>query len=338
MPGMMDTILNIGLTPDNLEFWMGKLGDRVVMDSYRRLVQMYSSVVWGIPMEEFDNVLNLVKTKFGVSSDAELSVSQLQMVLNKYHTILTRLGRVFPQTIQDQLHGAIIAVFESWDNQRAKDYRKLYEIPEEWGTAVNVQSMVFGNMGDTSCTGVLFTRNPSTGENEFTGEFLVNAQGEDVVAGIRTPVSIRQLPKWNEGVSKNLFHCADVLEGHYTDMQDIEFTVQEGKLYLLQTRSGKRTARAAFKIVHDMVEEGLIEVGDVIKRLTREQLFSITQDSIDEENCIFEPNACGIAAGGGVVSGSMVLRSEDAINCKGKCILVRKETDPDDLMGMNSIF
>ena len=336
MPGMMDTILNIGLTPDNLEFWMEKLGDRVVMDSYRRLVQMYSSVVWGIPMEEFDNVLNLVKTKFGVSSDAELSVSQLQMVLNKYHTILTRLGRVFPQTIQDQLHGAIVAVFESWDNQRAKDYRKLYEIPEEWGTAVNVQSMVFGNMGDTSCTGVLFTRNPSTGENEFTGEFLVNAQGEDVVAGIRTPVSIRQLPKWNEGVSKNLFHCADVLEGHYTDMQDIEFTVQEGKLYLLQTRSGKRTARAAFKIVHDMVEEDLIEVGDVIKRLTREQLFSITQDSIDEENCIFEPNACGIAAGGGVVSGSMVLRSEDAINCKGKCILVRKETDPDDLMGMNA--
>ena len=336
MPGMMDTILNIGLTSSNLEYWMKKLGDRVVLDSYRRLIQMYSSVVWNVPMEEFEEILENVRLIYGVESDTQIPVNGLQAVLSQYAKLLDSKNLIFPDKMEDQLHGAILAVFDSWDNQRAKDYRMLYGIPDEWGTAVNVQSMVFGNMNENSCTGVVFSRNPSNGENEITGEYLVNAQGEDVVAGIRTPENIGTLAAWSKTIAKNLFNCVEELEQHYKDMQDIEFTVQDRKLYLLQTRSGKRSSQAAFKIVHDMVEEELIEVGDVVKRLTRDQLFSLLQDSIDDANCIFNPNTVGIASGGGVVVGRMMLSADSAINCKDDCILVRKETDPNDLLGMNA--
>ncbi len=336
MPGMMDTILNIGLTSQNLDYWMKKLGDRVVLDSYRRLIQMYSSVVWNVPMEEFEEILENVRLIYGVDSDTQIPVSGLKAILDQYAKLLDSKNLIFPDKMEDQLHGAILAVFDSWDNQRAKDYRMLYGIPDDWGTAVNVQSMVFGNMNEKSCTGVVFSRNPSTGENEITGEYLVNAQGEDVVAGIRTPENIGTLAVWNKGIAKDLFNCVEELEQHYRDMQDIEFTVQDGKLYLLQTRSGKRASQAAFKIVHDMVEEELIGVEDVVKRLTRDQLFSLLQDRIDEANCIFNPNTVGIASGGGVVVGQMMLSADSAINCKGDCILVRKETDPNDLLGMNA--
>lgn len=335
MPGMMDTILNVGLTSSTLEYWEGRLGERAARDSYRRLIQMYSSVALEIPLDEFEHELHKMKEEVGVASDAELNEDHLSRLITRYRKVVSKHGKEFPDTLEGQLRGAITAVFKSWDNHRAIEYRKIHGYPDDWGTAVNIQSMVFGNMDSESCTGVLFSRDPSTGANAITGEFLVNAQGEDVVAGIRTPEPLNLLADWNSEVAAQLFDMVTKLEGHYRDMQDIEFTVQSGSLYLLQTRNGKRSPKAAFQIAHDLVLSGLITKGEAVKRVTQAQLMSLMQDTIDPKFKV-EPNVVGIAAGGGLVSGVAVFSSEDAVNCTEPCILIRKETDPDDIAGMNA--
>lgn len=336
MPGMMDTILNVGLTSETLPVWKEKLGERAALDSYRRLIQMYGSVAMGVPMTEFEGSLEACKEVAGVKTDSELGAKQLEALVESFKKIVkvwTNLD--FPDTMADQLLGATFAVFKSWDNPRAQEYRKINDIPYAWGTAVNVQSMVFGNLNDQSATGVLFSRNPSTGEAKITGEFLVNAQGEDVVAGIRTPEPLTKLADWDGQVAEELSEYVEKLEDHYRDMQDIEFTVQDGKLYILQTRNGKRSAQAAFRIAYDMAEGGLITQKEAFGRVSAAQLFAVMQDRIDP-SFKTAPDATGIAAGGGIVSGIAVFSSENAVNCKEPCILVTQETDPDDIAGMNA--
>ena len=335
MPGMMDTILNVGLTDSTLGFWQEKIGERVALDSYRRLIQMYASVAMGVPMGHFDAALENLKEDAGVKEDKDLSSENLTRLIATYFEVIAGEGKSFPQTVNAQIDGAIRAVFESWNNPRAIEYRKIHSIPDTWGTAVTVQSMVFGNWDDNSGTGVLFSRNPSTGHSGITGEFLVNAQGEDVVAGIRTPESLDHNfgVRFGAELEKELFDTVFKLEQHYKDMQDIEFTVQQGKLYLLQTRNGKRSAKAAFKIAFDLAKEGLITKQEAASRVTSAQLMALMQDTIDPK---FKtaPTLVGIAAGGGLVSGVAMFTSEDAVNCTEPCILVRKETDPDDIAGM----
>ncbi|CAK9019842.1 unnamed protein product, partial [Durusdinium trenchii] len=288
MPGMMDTVLNLGLNDKTVEALAKKSGDRrFAFDSYRRFVQMYSDVVLGIEINHFEKHLERAKEKRGVKQDCELLPEDLEKLVKSYKAVVQlELGEEFPEDPKAQLWGAIGAVFNSWMNQRAKTYRQLHDIPEWWGTAVNVQAMVFGNMGNDCATGVAFTRDPSTGTNEFYGEFLVNAQGEDVVAGIRTPQELTikarkshgsDLPSLEEvmpNIFKELLSVRSQLEHHYKDMQDIEFTIQQGKLYMLQTRNGKRTAPAALQIAVDMAKEGLI---------TKSQaLMSLKPDLIDQ--------------------------------------------------------
>lgn len=335
MPGMMDTILNVGLTSDTLPLWSEMLGERAAKDSYRRLLQMYGSVVFEIDMAKFDHALEVVKKAANVEVDSDLDANDLNWVIEKYLEVFLDAGYTMPDTIADQVHGAIKAVFRSWDNPRAVEYRKIHGIPDNWGTAVTVQSMVFGNLNDNSATGVLFTRCPSTGHEDIVGEFLVNAQGEDVVAGIRTPEPLAKMHEWNPELATSLFEKVRELEAHYRDMQDVEFTIQDGKLYILQTRSGKRSPHSAFKVAVDLVEEGLISPAEAVGRVTQKQLLAMTQDTIDPS---FDtpPTLTGIAAGGGLVTGVAVFSSEAAINCKVPCILVRKETDPDDIGGMNA--
>lgn len=335
MPGMMDTILNVGLCSTTIEDWKKRIGEKPALDSYRRLIQMYSSVAMDIPMERFDAELDRTKEEAGVTLDSELSASDLDRLISRYFKVIADNGQSFPDSLLDQLKGAITAVFRSWDNARAIEYRKIHGIPDDWGTAVNVQAMVFGNMNDKSATGVLFTRDPAKGLNDIVGEFLVNAQGEDVVAGIRTPQPLSEMAKWDEKVLDRLLGLASKLEAHYKDMQDIEFTVQDGKLYILQTRSGKRTAKAAFKIAYDMVIDGLVTKEEAVGRVTQKQLFAVMQDSIDPAFKT-KPTFMGIPAGGSIVSGVAVFSAEDAVNCKQPCILIRKETDPDDIAGMNA--
>jgi pyruvate,orthophosphate dikinase len=335
MPGMMDTILNVGLTTETLPYWREKLGDRAALDSYRRLIQMYASVALEVPMERFEETLHAYKEVAGVAEDHELPVDRLELMVADFLQIVIDLGEEFPDTVQEQIEGAVLAVFKSWMNPRAIEYRKINNIPEDWGTAVTIQSMVFGNLDDQSATGVLFSRDPATGENVITGEYLVNAQGEDVVAGIRTPENITGMADWNSDVAEELWQIVWTLEEHYKDMQDIEFTVQSGKLYLLQTRSGKRSAKAAFQIAHDMLlVEKVITVEEAAKRVTIEQLMALMQDTIDPSFNV-KPDAVGIAAGGGLVAGVAMFNNDDAINCTEPCILVRKETDPDDIGGMH---
>src|ERR1700744_3609537 len=271
MPGMMDTVLNLGLNKETVEGLKARSGDaRFAYDSYRRFIQMYGNVVLGITPHKFEDVLDDVKRGHSYTQDTQMKAEDWQEVIEGYLKLVEKnLGKPFPQDVSEQLWGAVGAVFGSWMNQRAITYRKLNDIPHDWGTAVNVQAMVFGNMGDDCCTGVAFTRNPSTGENAFYGEYLVNAQGEDVVAGIRTPQHLTikgkdehgsKLPSMEEvmpGVFAQLNDVRLKLEKHYHDMQDIEFTVQQGKLYMLQTRSGKRTAAAALKIAVEMVNDGV---------------------------------------------------------------------------------
>jgi pyruvate,orthophosphate dikinase len=352
MPGMMDTVLNLGLNDVTVEGLARRSGDRrFAFDSYRRFIQMYSDVVLGVDHSRFEEVLEMVKEENGYVLDTELSAEEWQDIIGKYKAIVEEeRGEPFPQDVKEQLWGAIGAVFGSWMTPRAVTYRMLNQIPEHWGTAVNVQAMVFGNMGENSATGVAFTRNPSTGAKEIYGEFLVNAQGEDVVAGIRTPQNISEAARIEAGsddpslealmpeVYAQLRSIFETLERHYRDMQDIEFTIQDGKLWMLQTRNGKRTAKAALKIAVDMVEEGLITPEQAIMRVapaSLDQLLHPTLDPKAERDIL----GTGLPASPGAASGEIVFDADEAEKAKAqgrKVILVRIETSPEDIHGMHA--
>lgn len=352
MPGMMDTILNLGLNDETIQGVIARSGnDRFAFDSYRRLIQMYGDVVLGLkPQSEndhdpFEVIIEQKKRERGIEHDTNLTTADLRELVRLFQEEIRRkLGLDFPQDPMEQLFGAIGAVFRSWTNERAITYRKLNHIPSSWGTAVNVQAMVFGNMGEESGTGVAFTRNPSTGENEFYGEFLFNAQGEDVVAGIRTPLSITALAEKNPKIHKQLLNVRKVLEHHYRDMQDTEFTIEQGKLYMLQTRAGKRTGFAALRIAVDMVKQGLIKPQEAIMRIEPEQLNQLLRPIFDQE----EKNeamkhgrllAKGLNAGPGAATGKVVFTARDAEEWRKRgehVILVRIETSPEDIKGMDA--
>jgi len=342
MPGMMDTILNLGLNDDTVEGLAEKTGNkRFAYDSYRRFIQMFGDVVMGVKHENFEKALESVKEEKEVEFDTELDEDDLYKVIELYkEAIQEEAGRLFPNDVYEQLDMAIGAVFASWDNDRANTYRRLNNIHGLIGTAVNVQSMVFGNMGDDSGTGVCFTRNPSNGENKFYGEFLMNAQGEDVVAGIRTPREIEELEKIMPENYKELVDIREKLEKHYKDMQDIEFTIEKGKLYILQTRNGKRTASSAVRIAVEMVEEGLISKEDALLKVepgALDQLLHKQLDESDKKNA--ELLTKGLPASPGAAVGKIVFNAEDAKERaeKGeKVILVRIETSPEDIEGMNA--
>jgi pyruvate,orthophosphate dikinase len=337
MPGMMDTILNLGLNDTTVKALAGRTGnERFAWDSYRRFIQMYGNVVLQIDKREFDEIFDHIKEKAKAKLDTDIPVSSLQELVKQYKALVKAKTKTdFPEDPRQQLQGAINAVFGSWKNPRAIHYRRMNKISEDLGTAVNVQTMVFGNMGNTSGTGVGFTRNPSTGEKEFYGEFLINAQGEDVVAGIRTPMPIRELDRIMPEVYRQLREITDRLERHYRDMQDFEFTIQEGRLYMLQTRNGKRTGKAAVKIGADMVQEGLIAPEEAVMRVEPSQLDQLLHPILDPKAKAKEL-AQGLPASPGAVSGRIVFSAEDAVEKakEGKVILVRKETIPDDIHGM----
>lgn len=352
MPGMMDTILNLGLNDQTVEGLVKRSGDpRFAYDSYRRFIQMYSSVVLEVPMHRFEDVIDGAKSARGYTQDTQLTAQDWKACIADYFNVVQQAtGKPFPQDVHEQLWGAIGAVFGSWMNQRAITYRRLNEIPADWGTAVNVQAMVFGNMGEDCCTGVAFTRNPSTGENAFYGEYLVNAQGEDVVAGIRTPQHLTIKGKTENGsdlpameeVMPDVFAQLNAvrlkLEKHYRDMQDIEFTVQQGKLYMLQTRTGKRTAAAALKVAVEMVGEGLITKEEAIKRIDPASLDQLLHPTLDPK-AKKEVIAKGLPASPGAASGIAVFSADEAelLAAKGaKVILCRIETSPEDIHGMHA--
>ena len=352
MPGMMDTVLNLGLNDATVEGLAERAGDaRFAYDSYRRFIQMYADVVLGIEHYVFEDILELQKLDRGVTLDTELNAEDLKTLVVAYEAkVEEELGKPFPQDVTEQLWGAIDAVFGSWMNNRAITYRRLHGIPESWGTAVSVQAMVFGNMGEDSATGVAFTRDPSTGEKLFFGEFLINAQGEDVVAGIRTPLHLTAAARQQSGDEKQsmeeampvvfgeLVDAYRKLEAHYRDMQDIEFTVQQGRLYMLQTRNGKRTAKAALKIAVDMVREGLIAEDEAVARVdpaSLEQLLHPTLDPDAERQVI----GGGLPASPGAASGKAVFHADEAekMAAAGEAvILVRVETSPEDIHGMHA--
>ncbi|MDX2113093.1 MAG: pyruvate, phosphate dikinase [Alphaproteobacteria bacterium] len=341
MPGMMDTVLNLGLNDATVKALAEKTANpRFAYDSYRRFIQMYSDVVLGIDHYHFEEMLEQKKMDRDITLDTELTESDLKELVSGYkEKVAEELGRPFPDDVHEQLWGAIRAVFDSWMSARAKKYRELHDIPESWGTAVTVQSMVFGNMGDDCATGVAFTRNPSTGERAYYGEFLINAQGEDVVAGIRTPQPLSEMPAVMPQVYKQLTDVFDKLETHYRDMQDIEFTIQNHKLWMLQTRNGKRTAAAAVKIAVDMVGEKRISKEEALKRidpLSLDQLLHPTLDPKATKTVL----AKGLPASPGAASGKVVFSAEDAeemaLRHKEKVILVRIETSPEDIHGMHA--
>lgn len=342
MPGMMDTILNLGLTDIAVEGMANKTGNsRFAYDSYRRFIQMFGDVVLSIPKYKFDYVLEDIKEKNNYKYDTELTTEDLKTLVQQFKKIYRDETKTeFPQEPEKQLLMAIEAVFKSWNNARAISYRNLYDISHSIGTAVNVQSMVFGNMGDTSGTGVAFTRNPSTGEKKVFGEFLMNAQGEDVVAGIRTPLTIDKLNDVMPEIYAQFMETANVLEQHYRDMQDIEFTIEQGKLYMLQTRSGKRTAEAALRVAVEMVREGLISKEEAVMRIepkSLDQLLHPRFDDDDLENST--PIATGLPASPGAATGKIYFTAEESVAAalKGEAtILVRKETSPEDIEGMNT--
>jgi pyruvate,orthophosphate dikinase len=350
MPGMMDTILNPGLTSRALQGLARASGERFALDCRRRFLEMYGDVVLRVPRREFDRILAVKKQERSASSDVELTAEDLAEVVRQHEQLVRqRTGKDFPDDAREQLWGAIAAVFRSWDNERAKTYRKLHHIPDDWGTAVNVQAMVFGNRGETSATGVAFTRDPSTGERKFYGEFLPNAQGEDVVAGIRTP---RPLSKDGSGLSledampetyAELLRLRDILEKRYRDMQDLEFTIEDCKLYLLQTRNGKRTGFAAVRIA-TMVDEGLISEDEAIARVESEQLIQLLAPVFpgkEKESAIKGGRFIGrgLPAGPGAACGRIAFTAEHAVTMaeEGKpVILVREETSPEDIAGMHA--
>jgi pyruvate, orthophosphate dikinase len=353
MPGMMDTVLNLGLNDATVEGLAAQSGNRrFAFDSYRRFIQMYSNVVLELDHHMFEDILETYKETQGYTVDTELEADDWEKVVARYKRAVeeARDGAPFPQDATEQLWGAVGAVFRSWMNDRAKFYRSMHDIPESWGTAVNVQAMVFGNMGDTSATGVAFTRNPSTGERAFYGEYLINAQGEDVVAGIRTPksITIRQRTEMGEGglsmeealpeVYGQLVEVYRRLEGHYRDMQDIEFTVERGKLWMLQTRNGKRTAKAALKIAVDMVAEGLITEREAVARIDPSALDQLLHPTI-APGAVRDVLATGLPASPGAAVGAVVFDPDEAeaMAKDGKdVILVREETSPEDIHGMHA--
>ncbi|HQV02787.1 MULTISPECIES: pyruvate, phosphate dikinase [unclassified Novosphingobium] len=352
MPGMMDTVLNLGLNDATVEGLAASSGDaRFAWDSYRRFIQMYSDVVLGIDHHLFEDALEIAKEDQGYYADVEMQADDWQKLVREYAGIVEEtLGRPFPQDVNEQLWGAIRAVFDSWDSDRAKVYRRLNDIPGDWGTAVNVQAMVFGNMGDTSATGVAFTRDPATGEKAYYGEWLVNAQGEDVVAGIRTPQYLTRASRERAGAKPlsmeeampaayaELAAVFELLEKHYRDMQDIEFTVERGHLWMLQTRSGKRTAKAALKMAVDMTHEGLIDEKTAILRvdpMALDQLLHPTLDPAATRDVL----TVGLPASPGAASGAIVLDADSAQNLAERgdaVILVRVETSPEDIHGMHA--
>jgi pyruvate,orthophosphate dikinase len=352
MPGMMDTILNLGLNNITVKGLIGKTGNpRFVYDSYRRFVAMYGDVVLGLKPQNkdehdpFEVILDEKKKSKGVTLDTELTADDLKEVVAEFKkAIKDQTGNDFPENPLDQLWGAVSAVFNSWMNERAIAYRKMYEIPEAWGTAVNIQAMVFGNMGEDSGTGVAFTRDAATGENLFYGEFLMNAQGEDVVAGTRTPLPISKLADTRPVIYKELEKYRKILEKHYRDMMDIEFTIQQNKLYMLQCRVGKRTAFAAMKIAVDMVDEKLIDEKEALKRIEPDSLNQLLRpifDRKEKEKAIKEGKllATGLNAGPGAACGKVVFNAPDAEEWKNrseKIILVRVETSPEDIKGMDA--
>ncbi len=351
MPGMMDTVLNLGLNDETTKGLADKSGDeRFAWDSYRRFIQMYSDVVLGMDHHDFEDILDTHKRDNSLSQDTQITAEGWKEIVEQYKALVQdELGKPFPDDPHEQLWGAIGAVFKSWMVPRAITYRKIHDIPESWGTAVNVQSMVFGNMGDNCATGVAFTRDPSTGENYFYGEYLVNAQGEDVVAGIRTPQSLSKYGREKEGselpsmeesmpeIYAQLCELRKKLEKHFRDIQDIEFTVQKDKLYMLQTRTGKRTAAAALKIAVDMVSEGLITEEEALLRIDPEALDQLLHPTIDpaaEKNIVTR----GLPASPGAASGQVTFTADEAValsNDGKRVILCRQETSPEDIHGMH---
>ena len=342
MPGMMDTILNLGLNDETVEGLAQKSRDRrFALDCYRRLMQMFGDVVLEIPKKNFEEVLKAKKEEKDVKVDSQLPEEDLEEILSKYKKIIKEnTGREFPQDVREQLFLAISAVFSSWDNPRAVTYRNINHIPDDLGTAVNIQLMVFGNFGDTSATGVGFTRNPATGEKEVYGEYLINAQGEDVVAGVRTPSQLKELEQDMPEVFKQLVQVTSHLEKHYRNVQDFEFTIQEKKLYMLQTRDGKRTGQAAVKIAVDMVEEGIASKEEALMMVEPEALDQLLHPVFDpEEKEKHKVLAKGLAASPGAAAGQVVFSSEEAVEWKAKgkmIVLVRDETSPDDIHGMSA--
>lgn len=342
MPGMMDTILNLGLNDISVVGLAELTGNpRFAYDCYRRFIQMYSDVVMGVGKQEFERIIDTFKEERGAKLDTDLTADDLKDLIRHFKAFyLEAQGSEFPQDPKEQLIGAVQAVFRSWNNARAIAYRRMNDIPHSWGTAVSVQSMVFGNMGETSGTGVAFTRNPSTGEKKLYGEYLMNAQGEDVVAGIRTPMTIDKLAETNQEVYKQFVEIANKLENHYRDMQDMEFTIERGKLYMLQTRNGKRTARAAIKIACDLVEEGMINKKEALLKVEPKQLDSLLHP-------VFDANALkkaiviaeGLPASPGAACGKIAFNAAEAVErAKNgeKVVLVRIETSPEDIEGMNA--
>ena len=356
MPGMMDSVLNLGLNDKTLEGFIKKSGnERAAWDSFRRFIYMYGNVVLGVDSSKFEALIEEMKKDRGVDSDSDLSVEDLKTLTDKYKNLVEAgTGNPFPDDPHEQLWGGILAVFKSWNIGRAVEYRRIHHLPDHWGTAVNVQSMVFGNMGDASATGVAFTRDPATGKNIFYGEYLVNAQGEDVVAGIRTPQPLNDATKSEdsqvtlESIMPELYDelndIRNKLENHYRDTQDIEFTIQEGKLWMLQTRAGKRTAHAALNIAVDMVEEGLISTDEALLRVDPEQLnqllFPIFDfNDLDKAKSDGRFLARGLNAGPGAATGKVVFTADEAVRLKkrgDKAILTRIETSPEDIAGMNA--
>ncbi|HIY91178.1 MAG: pyruvate, phosphate dikinase [Merdibacter sp.] len=341
MPGMMDTILNLGMNDQVVE-GVARLTDnpRFAYDSYRRFIQMYADVVMGLNKSRFEEIIDEIKKEKGVKEDIDLEADDMKELTARFKTFYAQeLGSEFPQDPRTQLFGAIQAVFRSWNNPRAIYYRKMNDIPGSWGTAVNVQMMVFGNMGNDCGTGVAFTRNPSTGENKLYGEFLMNAQGEDVVAGIRTPQHIDQLKEVAPQAYEKFVEICDTLENHYRNMQDMEFTIEKGKLFMLQTRNGKRTAAAALQIACDMVDEGKVSIDEALMMVEPKQLDSLLHPMFDaSELKAAKPIATALPASPGAACGQIVFSAEEAIAeaAKGKkVILVRLETSPEDIEGMH---
>jgi len=352
MPGMMDTVLNLGLNDETVEGLAAVSGDeRFAWDSYRRFIQMYCDVVLGLDHDAFEEALEIAKEDNGFYSDTEMEAQHWKALVAEYKDLAEKeMGKPFPQDVNEQLWGAITAVFGSWQAERAKVYRRLNDIPGDWGTAVNVQAMVFGNMGETSATGVAFTRNPSTGGNLYYGEYLINAQGEDVVAGIRTPqyltlaareeanakpLSMEEAMPETYGELAGVF---DLLEKHYRDMQDIEFTVERGKLWMLQTRSGKRTAKAALKIAVDMAADGLITEEEAVARVDPMALDQLLHPTLDPD-AVRDVLTRGLPASPGAASGLVVFDADTAERRKEmgeNVILVRVETSPEDIHGMHA--
>ncbi|HTN40937.1 MAG TPA: pyruvate, phosphate dikinase, partial [Asticcacaulis sp.] len=352
MPGMMDTVLNLGLNDETVEGLATLTGDRrFALDCYRRFITMYSNVVLNVSHHSFEDILDDHKDRLGVTVDTDITDKDWAKIIADYKAMVkSELGEDFPQDPKAQLWGAVKAVFSSWMNDRAKFYRKMHDIPEDWGTAVNIQSMVFGNMGQTSATGVAFTRNPSNGESDLYGEFLLNAQGEDVVAGIRTPQALTKKAREEMGeralsmeeslpeVFTQFKSTVDTLENHYRDVQDVEFTVEQGKLYMLQTRNAKRTSKAALKIAVDMAKEGLITPEEALMRIDASALDQLLHPMLDPkaEKLVI---ARGLPASPGAASGKIVFTADDAVRFAAAgedVILVRDETSPEDIHGMHA--